>query len=182
MVFSIVEARKLGAGNNSWLLMGKDGGRKIAGFDFSNSPAELANAEVEGRTLVQRTTSGTQGVVNAINASTVYCASLVCASATARQLRSCDEVSYVITGTAPDGSLADEDVAGAELIELLRTQSPSFDPYVQRVRNSPAAVDLSMDGTKAHPDDVSVACEVNKFDFAIRAEKVDGLIIAETVD
>src|SRR5215467_10690648 len=39
------------------LLAGEVNGRKIAGFDFSNSPAEIAQAQVKGRLIIQRTGS-----------------------------------------------------------------------------------------------------------------------------
>ena len=41
------------------LAMGEDRGRRVAGFDFSNSPAEVAAADLRGRELVQRTSAGT---------------------------------------------------------------------------------------------------------------------------
>ncbi len=37
----------------------------MPGFDFSNSPAELAEADLAGYDVVQRTSAGTRGVVEA---------------------------------------------------------------------------------------------------------------------
>ena len=64
-------------------VMGEDRGRRPLGFDFSNSPVEVAAADLDGRASVQRTSAGTRGVVAARSATRLWCASLVCASATA---------------------------------------------------------------------------------------------------
>ena len=83
LVGTVDEARQLKADHPSWLAMGEDHGRRVDGFDFSNSPVEVAAHDLTGRTIVQRTSAGTQGVVAAQAATRLWCASLVCASATA---------------------------------------------------------------------------------------------------
>ncbi len=71
-------------------------------------PPELAGdgprADLDGRTLVQRTSAGTQGVVSATDATRLWAASLVVASATARAVESAGlgEPTYVITGRFED--------------------------------------------------------------------------------
>ena len=59
LVAEIEEARQLrqqGAGD---LCMGEVDGTKPAGFDFGNSPYELSQADVTGKTLIQSTRAGT---------------------------------------------------------------------------------------------------------------------------
>lgn len=56
---SVDEARRLKAAHPGSLAMGEDHGRRPAGFDFSNSPVLIADADLDGRTLVQRTSAGT---------------------------------------------------------------------------------------------------------------------------
>ena len=94
------------------LLMGEADGLPIPGFDLSNSPAELVDKPLEGRHLIQRTTSGTQGVVRSIQAETLLASSLVCAGATANFIQelSPDSLTFVITGRRP-GGWGDEDAA-----------------------------------------------------------------------
>ena len=74
------------------------------GFDFSNSPVAVTTANLDGRVLVQRTTAGTRGVVAARSATRLWCASLVCASATAAAVRASGlgNPAYVITGNVED--------------------------------------------------------------------------------
>src|SRR4051812_33518782 len=45
-----------------YLAIGERGGRMVAGFDFGNSPTEISQSDVRGRTLVQTTSAGTQGL------------------------------------------------------------------------------------------------------------------------
>ena len=57
---------------------------KPPGFDFGNSPAELAGADVAGKTLVQTTSNGTAGTIAARGANRIYAGAVVTADATAR--------------------------------------------------------------------------------------------------
>ena len=88
LVDSIAQALAVKAADPDVLAMGEDRGRRPPGFDFSNSPVAVAAADLGGRVLVQRTSAGTRGVVAARSATRLWCASLVCASATAAAVRS----------------------------------------------------------------------------------------------
>jgi len=108
-----------------------DNGRRTwqeaAGFDYSNSPVVIANADVQGRVLVQRTSAGTQGVIAASDADRLFAASLVCASATADAINKIDSAppTYVITGRFADGSdYGEDDLLTAQLIERVRCGDP----------------------------------------------------------
>ena len=83
LVGSVEEALAVKAARPGTLAMGSEWGRRVPGFDFSNSPVELARADLSGYDIVQRTSAGTRGVVQATAATRRWCASLVCASATA---------------------------------------------------------------------------------------------------
>ena len=83
LVDSVVEAMSMKNVDPDVFVMGEDHGRRPDGFDLSNSPVEVAAADLDGRVLVQRTSAGTRGVVAARSATRLWCASLVCASATA---------------------------------------------------------------------------------------------------
>ena len=86
------------------LVMGEVGGRRAEGFHLSNSPVHVSRADVAGRTIVHRTSAGTQGAVAASGAERLFAASLVCASATARAVEATGlgAPTYVITGRFPD--------------------------------------------------------------------------------
>src|SRR5262245_46927548 len=48
--------------------MGEVNGLRPHGFDFGNSPTYLSKEDLSGKTMIQRTTAGTQGVVRSQNA------------------------------------------------------------------------------------------------------------------
>ena len=58
------------------------------GFDFGNSPFEISTIDFRDKTIIQRTSAGTQGIVTASRAKRLYAASLVTAAGTVRALLS----------------------------------------------------------------------------------------------
>jgi 2-phosphosulfolactate phosphatase len=80
--------------------MGEVRGRTPEGFDFGNSPFEISSVGFHGKTIIQRTSAHTQGIVAASRAERLYAASLVTAEATVRALlsNSPDQVSLVAMG------------------------------------------------------------------------------------
>ena len=120
LVSTIEEALTFVRSHPDALSMGEDHGRRIPGFTFSNSPAEVSRADIAGRILVQRTSAGTQGVSSATHATRLWCASLVCAGATADAVNraALGAPTYVITGRVQDGrDSGEDDLACAEYIE-----------------------------------------------------------------
>lgn len=162
------------------LAMGEDRGRRPDGFDFSNSPVALANADLEGREIVQRTSAGTQGVVAARHADRLWCASLVCASATAAAIDAADlgAPTYVITGRFaddPDAS-GDDDLLTARHIEAVRTgQAHDAASTVEAIRHSREAWrTLALGSDDAHPQDVEFALRIDLFRFAMEVTRAEG--------
>ena len=82
------------------LAAGERGGRPLDGFDLGNSPLLLDAHALAGRTIVHRTSAGTQGLARTAGAPLVLAASFVTAGATARLLRErgVDDVTFVVTG------------------------------------------------------------------------------------
>lgn len=86
----LAEALRLKAGLPGSLAL-KDG-EPEPGFDLTNSPVHIRQrGDLRGCTLVERTTHGTIGAVAARAATALYCASFVCASATATAIRASGE-------------------------------------------------------------------------------------------
>lgn len=173
LVSSVAEALAFKAATPGVLAMGEESGRRPEGFDLSNSPAVAARADLAGATIVQRTSAGTQGVVNAIDAGELWCASLVCASATARAVGAAP--TYVITGWHPDRdrNIGDEDLACAEFIEALRVGRPCDAVAVaSRVASSAEALHtLALGPDHVDPTDIELAIAVDRFDFAMKVER-----------
>lgn len=183
LVATVAEAFALRKANPGMLIMGEVDGLPVEGFNFSNSPTELTSQDLAGRHLIQRTSSGTQGVVLSRNADILLTSSFVCARGTAKYLQGLapDLVTFVITGYGPRGS-GDEDAACADYIEALaRGEDPEAEPYLQRVKESPPGELFANPAKPEFPNsDLEYALEVNHFDFAMLVRRKDGRLIMET--
>ena len=173
------EAVALAALHPGAVVMGAERGLRPDGFDLSNSPVAALDADLDGRVVVQRTSAGTQGALAAIDAERLFVASLVCASATAAAVEATGlgAPTYVVTGWVPaDARHGRDDQATAELIERVRTGQPAraeeTAAFVAGTREAIYA--LSLGDEHVHPDDIAVSTDVDRFDFAMEAERVDG--------
>jgi 2-phosphosulfolactate phosphatase len=167
--------------------MGEDRGYRIPGFDFSNSPAEVAGADLTGRDVVQRTTAGTRGAVAASAADRRWCASLVCASATAAAVTASalGPPTYVITGWRDERRQGEDDQLTARLIERARTGRPlDAATTAHAVATSrEAEVTLALGPDHVDPRDVDLATRVDAFAFAMEAHAhPDGLLLLPHTD
>ena len=177
-VARVEEAFALRDGHPDVLLIGEQGGRRIDGFDAGNSPSQLDGVDFSGRVVVQRTSAGTQGIACSVGAERMLAASFVCASATVRAIRAlgADRVTFVITGTT-GGRDGDEDRACADLLAAsLRSGRPSpHEPFLERVARSDAARLFRDPGDPDFPPaDLDAVTDVDRFDFALRVERVSG--------
>ena len=180
LVAEVEEALDFKRRNPDSLAMGEDHGLQPDGFEFSNSPVALSRADLEGRVMVQRTSAGTRGVTAARKASRLWCASLVCASATARAVGRSDlgAPTYLITGRFPDAgpSSGDDDLATAKLIERARLGTSLDAPATATfVANSDEALEtLRLGDAHVDPDDIVYATRVDAFDFAMEVTRING--------
>ena len=78
-VVSKEQAFELKRVHPDYLLIGEINGLKIKGFDYGNSPYEVMNVDFSERIVVQRTSAGTQGILNAVNSEEILPGSFVMA-------------------------------------------------------------------------------------------------------
>lgn len=115
---TLKEAFALREQHLDYLLAGERRGRKPRGFDFGNSPLELVQEAVEGRTVIMTTTSGTRALVTCRQAEHVLVGAFLNAEAVAKKAaeitqRSGLDVSFVLAGEKGLFSLEDFLCAGA---------------------------------------------------------------------
>lgn len=160
--------------------MGEVGGRLIPGFDHNNSPHGLVGRRLSG-CAVMRTGSGTQGVVAASRAGSIWLGSLVVASATARALAGSERVTLVAMGAAGSGE-GQEDLAGAEYLQaLLEGRVPSRQRVIERVRTSFDAQEHLRGDPDRPPEDLDCCVAIDRFDFAMSVNREEGRLIARPV-
>ncbi|MEA3377331.1 MAG: 2-phosphosulfolactate phosphatase [Chloroflexota bacterium] len=184
VVSDVEEAFALRDDNPDWLIMGEEHGLPVEGFDFDNSPASFVNQDLTGRYLIQRTSSGTQGVVRSRNARHLLAVSLCCARATAeylRRLRS-QKVTMVMTGSHR-GGLGEDDLACGDYLEaLIYGKIPDAERVVERVRESRAAQKFrDPERPQFLPIDLDYAVDIDRFSFAMVVEKQDGQHVMQPV-
>jgi 2-phosphosulfolactate phosphatase len=174
-----------------YLAVGEVGGRRPAGFDLGNSPAQILAAGPElfsGRRVAQRTTAGTSGAVAAARrADRVILGSYVTAAAIARYIRRLSPQPRVVTLVAmgDDGLVATpEDEACADYIEGLLTCRP-YD-HLQTLRRvvDHECVQQFLRREQAHfpPEDPVYALQRDLFDFVLVATLECGRLTARRVD
>lgn len=179
-VATVDQARSLREQIPGALLMGEEHGLPIEDFDLSNSPSALVGRNLAGRTLIQRTSAGTQGLVHSRRAEELLAASFCCAGATARYLarRQPKTVSFVVTGLFADG-YGDEDAACADFIRaLVQGAHPDPAPYLDRVAGSLVAAKFL---NPAQPDflrsDLDYCLQLDRFDLAMVVRREGDLLI-----
>jgi 2-phosphosulfolactate phosphatase len=184
LVSTINEAFRLKQDYPEALLMGEERGLPINGFDFGNSPISFVTEDLTGRTIIQRTSAGTQGVVGSKNAQVLLASSLCCATATAQYIRSVSSkvVTFVISGNHSDDH-GEEDRACADLIEsLLKDQVSDQQVFVKRVRASAAARKFLDPADQDYPYlDLEYATAIDQFNFSMLVERQNDLFVMKAV-
>ena len=184
LVAEIEEALALRDRGVGDLLMGEVDGTRPDGFDFGNSPFEISTADVAGKTIVQSTRAGTVGVAAASKAETTYLGSFAVAEATVKAIKqdNPDLVSIIAMGDRGVFRSDEDEQCALYLRILLEGRKPSHD----------AVRSLVMDGgqtqkffdpaqSQYHPEDVELALQFNRFPFAMKIGREDGLLVARKV-
>ena len=183
-VSTVEEAFELKAAIPNSLVCGEVGGLPPEGFDFGNSPTQTNTLELSGRTIIQRTGAGTQGIGRSIHAGTLMAASLVVANATVAHVRKLgiNEVTFVLTGQSENGR-GDEDLACGEYLQaLLQDQQPDPEPFIARVLNSyDARLHLDPYFPEFPASDLDLCTQIDAFDFAMPVVKENGRPILRAV-
>lgn len=173
LVPTVDEARALAAATPGAILSAEVDTMPVAGIEISNSPTQIAAADVRGHAVVQRTTAGAP-VINAVErADAIYAASLVVARATAQAclLRKPATVTLIASGDYPEdhacATYIDGLLRGAETVDLAELLRPLY--ASERYRR------LAKGNWPGFPKtDVDLALQADRFDFAMRATREEG--------
>jgi 2-phosphosulfolactate phosphatase len=181
MVRSVEEALALREAGIGQVCMGEIQGRAPDGFDFGNSPFEISTVDFHGKTIIQRTSAGTQGIVATGRAERLYAASLVTAEATVRTLLSGspDQVSLVAMGDNGIKRTDEDELCAIHLRNRLEGRPGDADA-IRRLILTGGEVGRFHDPARPylHPEDVDIALDIDRYDFAVRVEFEDGRPVA----
>jgi 2-phosphosulfolactate phosphatase len=170
----VSKAFDLGKYYRNAVLVGERDEKKIEGFDFGNSPTEIIKADLNGKTVIQTTTAGTQGLINATEAEIILTGSLVNAGAIVKYIKflNPEQVSLVAMGYRATIS-ADEDLLCAQWISgELRNDNSVSQEKIAGLRTTsgnrffiPENIDFSP------PTDFFLCTMLSRFDFVLKATK-----------
>lgn len=185
MVGAVDQALALRSDGVGQVCLGEVGGSAPPGFDFGNSPFEVSEVDFARKTVIQRTSAGTQGIVAARSAERLYAASLVTASATARALlsRPADRISLVAMGSEAIARSDEDELCALHLRNRLEGR-PGNPAALRDVILAGGDVLRFHDPTRPYLDekDVEIALDVDRYDFAIRVTMEGGLLMARRED
>ena len=181
LVAEIEEALALRDRGVGDLLMGEVDGTRPEGFDYGNSPFEISTADLAGKTIVQSTRAGTVGVAAAIKAKSIYLGSFTVAEATVKALKreNPELVSIIAMGDRGEYRSDEDEQCALYLRNLLEGRKPS-EEAVRSVVMEGGQTQKFFDPAQSqyHPEDVELALQLNRYPFAMRIAKEDGLLVA----
>jgi 2-phosphosulfolactate phosphatase len=167
------------------ILVGERNERPPEGFDFGNSPYLISSADIKNRPVIHTTSSGTQGIVNAVNAAEIITGSFVNAGAIVRYIKEQNppKVSLVCMGYAclyP----TDEDTLCAEYIrnELNGTRS-DWPAILQKIRTGSGARFFEASSQFWAPkEDFDLCLHRNRFDFVLKVKEKNGMLYLQKIE
>ena len=175
--------------NNEFVLIGEVEGIPIDGFDLGNSPSEILKkgaAFFNGKTVVQRTSSGVQGVLMALDvADEVLPASYALAKSTARYILSKQppRVSIVSMGWALRHIAPEDEWCGVYIAHLLGVNDYDHNEALEAILYNQTTQKF-FDPEKPHfpPEDPIICLQLDVHDFVQRATRDDGAVVVNKID
>jgi 2-phosphosulfolactate phosphatase len=162
------------------VLVGERDEKKIEGFDFGNSPTEIMQADLHGKTVIHTTTAGTQGLVNATGADLVLTGSFVNAGAIVKYIKALNPASVSLVAMGYRASVsADEDLLCAEYITNgLFDRETVSEQRISELMNTSGKRFFNPDNKNFSPPSDFFLCTMkDRFNFVLRAEtRSDGNI------
>ena len=162
-------------------LMGEVSGKKPDGFHFGNSPHEISDVDMTGKTLIQSTRAGTVGVEAATNAAEVFLGSFVVAQATVDAImkESPSLVSIIAMGDQGVVRADEDEQCGIYLRNIMEERKPDFNAVKSLIMTGGATQKFfDPEQPQYHPEDVTLALQADRYSFAMKISREDGLLVA----
>lgn len=177
-VGDLEKAYQLKQQNPDFILVGERNEQKPEGFDFGNSPSQLLEANLIGKTMVHTTSSGTQGIANAIHADEILTGSFVNAGAIIDYIRKQNpvKVSLVCMGYSCQYPTDEDTLLAVYIKNELEGIANDFQAMIEQLRNGDGARFFSPDKQEWAPAaDFDLCLSLNRFNFVLKVEQEKGL-------
>lgn len=177
-VGNLEEAYQLKEQNQEFILVGERNEQKPEGFDFGNSPSQLLESYLDGKTMVHTTSSGTQGIANAIYADEILTGSFVNAGAIVEYIRkrNPEKVSLVCMGYSCQFPTDEDTFLAIYIKNELEGVKNDFRAMVEQLRKGDGARFFAPEKQEWAPTaDFDLCLSLNRFDFVLKVEQENGL-------
>jgi len=179
------EAWDLKKEDETRILVGERGGKKIEGFDYGNSPSAFKDVSLIDQTIIHTTSAGTQGISSAVQAQEMLVGSFLNARATASYIRAKEpeHVSLVCMGNAGI-SHSEEDYLCALYLKSLIEGKPfeDLEGRLLSLKESDGKKFFDENQKDVFPnEDFWMCIKHDLFDFVMRCEKENGTYIVHKV-
>ena len=175
-VDSVAEALRLKAEHPDYLLVGERECLRPEGFDCGNSPSEIRNLGVSGRTLVHATSAGTRGLASAMGvADRVLFCSFPNVSATAAAIAAAapETVSIVAMGKAGKSHAAEDKLCAMFLANILEGVPNIYETIPRFLHDHPTAQIFFGPTAIVPEEDFGLCLALDAFDFSLEAKRLD---------
>jgi len=164
--------------NPDYILVGERNEQKPEGFDFGNSPSQLLEANLAGKTMVHTTSSGTQGIVHAIHADEILTGSFVNAGAIIEYIRmqKPEKVSLVCMGYSCQFPTDEDTLLAIYIKNELEGIVNNFPAMVEQLRIGDGARFFAPEKQEWAPvADFDLCLSLNRFNFVLKVESENNL-------
>jgi 2-phosphosulfolactate phosphatase len=179
-VGSIETAYQLQDLHPDWLLMGEKDEQTIPGFHYGNSPTFVKDIDFTGKTVIQRTSAGTQGLVNATGAEILLTGSFVNAGALVKYIRKADPqyLSLVCMGYSAEHPIEEDTFCAEYLRNELEGKANDFKLMKETIRKTSAQRFFAPENQHFSPSsDYELCLDLNRFDFILKIEATEDMLL-----
>ena len=159
---------------NNVVMLGERNERKVLGFDFGNSPTHIINQDFKGKTIIMTTSSGTQGIANALLADEIITGSFVNAEAIINYIRQKDpaELSLVCMGYEGRYPTQEDTFFAGYVRDRLLGEKTDFEKIKHILRVGDGARLLDPANEEWSPaSDFDLCLDPDRFDFVLKIER-----------
>lgn len=161
------------------IMVGERNEQKIPGFDYGNSPTQLLEANVLGKTIIHTTSSGTQGIANATQADEIITGSFVNADAIVRyiQYKKPAIVSLVCMGYACEYPTEEDTYCAEYIANKLNDIEIPFDDWAATIKQTSGARFFDPEKASWSPEsDFHFCMQLNVFNFILKAMPLESQV------
>ena len=184
-VGDLEKAYQLKQQNPEYILVGERNEQKPEGFDYGNSPSQLMTGNLSGKTMVHTTSSGTQGIANAMHADEILTGSFVNAQAIIDYIRKQNpaRVSLVCMGYSCQYPTDEDTLLAVYIKNELEGIPNDFQAMVEQIRKGDGARFFAPEKQDWAPvADFDLCLSLNRFNFVLKVEQENELNYLRKID